>query len=93
MSILLSIILLVLSIKDAKAIIVVVPIVLIPIVNIVVWIIGALTTPIIALSALFFKIKKKSPVVGVFVGIGLVLLLGILIAIFFKLVNPDRPLY
>ena len=55
MSILLSIILLVLSIKDAKAIIVVVPIVLIPIVNIVVWIIGALTTPIIALSALFFK--------------------------------------
>ena len=58
MSILLSIILLVLSIKDAKAIIVVVPIVLIPIVNIVVWIIGALTTPIIALSALFLKLKE-----------------------------------
>lgn len=92
-SILLSIFMLVASTKHASAIIVLVPVVLIPIVNIVVWIIGALATPVIALSTIYFKIKKKPPFVGVLIGIGLLLLVGIIVTVIFKWVNPQRPIY
>jgi len=86
-------ILFLLSTEESKAIIVVIPVVLIPIVSIVVWIIGALATPVIGLSAFYFKIKNKSPFLGIIIGIGLLILLGIVITLIFKLVNPQRPIY
>ena len=79
--------------KEAHAIIVVVPAILIPIVSIVVWIIGALATPVVALSALFFRIKKKSLFLGILFGLGLLLIIGVIITLIFKLVDPQMPIY
>jgi hypothetical protein len=77
----------------AKAIIVIVPVILIPIVHFLVWIIGALTTPVLALSTLYFKIKKKSPIKGFLFGLGILILLSLLIVLIFKLINPARPIF
>jgi hypothetical protein len=92
-SFLLSLLFLIFSTKNANAIIVIVPVVLVPIVSIVVWIIGALATPVIALSTFYFKTKKKSPFLGMLFGLGLLLLLGVLITIVFKIINPDRQIF
>lgn len=64
------------SAKPAQAIIVLVPIALIPVVKIVVLIITALTTPVVGLSALYFKLKKKSVWLGILMGIVILLILG-----------------
>lgn len=92
-SILLSIVIFFLSTKSTHAIIVIVPVVLIPIVSIVVWIIGAITAPVVALSAMYFKMKKKSPFLGVLVGVVILFVLAIIIAIVLKLINSQRPIY
>jgi hypothetical protein len=92
-AILFSVTFLFISTRDANAIIAIVPVILIPVVSIVVWIIGAITAPVITLSAIYFKMKKRSTVLGIFVGIGILLLLGIVITLIFKLVNPQRPIY
>lgn len=82
-----------LSVSNAYAIIVIIPAVLIPIVNIVVWIIGAISAPIIAMSAFYFKLKNKSVLKGVVIGIALLLIISLLIILIFKLVDPQRPIY
>ncbi len=92
-SILLFLVIFALSVNDAKAIVVLIPVILIPIVNVVVWIIGAIATPVVGLTTLYFKIKKKSPVIGILIGVVLLLLLGIIITIVFKIINPQRPIY
>ena len=69
--------------------VVIVPAVLIPIVHIVVWIVGALITPVVALSALYFKMRKKSLLLGIIFGLGIVLIFGIIIILIFKLINPQ----
>jgi hypothetical protein len=83
----------ILSTKNANAIIAIIPVVLVPIVSIVVWIIGALTTPVLALTAIYFKLKKKSIYYGVLAGIVILILSAVLIIIILKLANPERPLY
>jgi hypothetical protein len=88
-----SFILFFISTKEAHAIIVIIPAILIPIVSIVVWIITAVTTPVLALSIIYFKIKKKSPFLGILFGVGLLLLLGAIITVILKLLNPERPIY
>ncbi|QQG41959.1 MAG: hypothetical protein HYV90_01445 [Candidatus Woesebacteria bacterium] len=92
-SLLLFLVIFTLSVTDAKAIVVLIPVVLIPIVNVVVWVIGAIATPVVGLTALYFKIKKKSPVIGILLGVVLLLLLGLIITIVFKIINPERPIY
>lgn len=92
-SILLSIVIFFLSTKSTHAIIVIVPVVLVPIVSIVVWIIGAITAPVVALSTLYFKAKKRSPIIGFLIGTVILIMLGIVITIMFKLLNPERPIY
>ncbi|KKQ92119.1 MAG: hypothetical protein UT58_C0005G0007 [Microgenomates group bacterium GW2011_GWC1_39_7b] len=92
-SFLILLLLFIFSTREAKAIIVVVPTIIIPIVHIAAWIIGAVATPVLGLSALYFKIKKKSPAVGILFGMGLLVLLGIIITIVFKIISPQRPIY
>ena len=88
----LSSIFLLLSAQPAHAIIVIVPTVLIPIVNIVVLIVGAISTPVIGLIALYFKIKKKPLLKGVLFGLFVLLLITVIMIFVFKVVNPQRPI-
>ena len=90
-AILLSILFL-LSAQPAHAIVAIVPTVLIPIVNIVVLIIGALTAPIVGLTTLYFKIKERSLLKGVIIGLAILLILTIVMILVFKIINPQRPL-
>ena len=92
-SILLSFALLILFTNEAKAIVVLVPVVLIPIVKILAVIIGAFAVPVVSLSTFFYKIKKKSPIAGMLIGIVLLILLGIIVILILKTVNPQRQLY
>lgn len=92
-SVLLFLIIFALSTKEAKAIIVIIPVILIPIVKMVVLIIGALTAPVVGLSVFYSKLKKKPVVFGILVGVFILLFLGLVITIGFKLINPARPLY
>ena len=81
------------SVTDAKAIIVITPVVLIPIVKIVALVIGTLATPVISLSTFYLKLKKKSVLLGFAVGILILIILGVMITLGFKLINPQRPIY
>lgn len=92
-TIILSLIFFTISVRPAHAIIVIIPTVLIPIVNIVVWIVGVITAPVVGLSALYFSFKKKSTVKGVLFGILLVLLITLTVAVVIKIMNPNRPIY
>jgi hypothetical protein len=58
----------------------------------VVWIIGALATPVVALSALYFKMKSRSLFLGIIIGIIILLLLGVIITVVLKLIDPGRPI-
>ena len=81
-------------VSEANAIVVVVPVILIPIVKIVALIIGLLATPIVSLTAIFLRIKKnKSIFYGVIVGILILLALSVIITFGLKFINPDRPIY
>ena len=91
--VILSSIFLLLSVQPAHAIIVIVPTVLIPIVNIVVLIIGVLTAPIVGLTTLYFKMKSKSLVRGIVLGVIIVLVISLLAVFLLKIINPERPIY
>lgn len=92
-AILLSVTFLFLSTNYAHAIIVIIPTILIPIVSIIVWVITAITAPVIGLSALYFKLRKKSVIRGMLFGIFLVLLTAVILFIVLKLIDPNRPIY
>lgn len=92
-SVVLSVIMFVLSVKPAYAIIVVIPAILIPIVQIVVWIVTAIATPIIGLSALYFKFKNKPVFKGVLLGLVILILIALVVGLSFKFLNPQRPIY
>ena len=65
--------------SDANAIVVLTPVVLIPIVKIVALIIGAIATPVISLSAIYYKLNKKPIIRGVLFGILTLIILAELI--------------
>lgn len=79
--------------QPAHAIIVIVPTVLIPVVNIVVIIIGVLTAPIVGLTTLYFKMKSKSLVRGVVFGVIIIVVISLLAVFLLKIINPERPIY
>lgn len=81
------------STKESNAIIIVVPVILIPIVKIVALIITAIATPVLGLSTWYLKLKKKSILFGIFVGMIILILVGLLFTLGIKIVNPSRPLY
>lgn len=92
-SVLLSIIFFLASRSEPKAIIVIVPVILIPIVKIVALIIGAFAIPVVSLSTWYLKLKKKPIYFGILIGLIILIILGITITFGFKLVNPQRPLF
>lgn len=92
-SIFLLLLLLLIFTNDANAIIVIVPVILIPIVKIAALIVGALATPVISLSVWYLKMKNKPIYFGIIVGISILAILGILISLGIKITNPSRPLY
>lgn len=91
-SVLLSTAMLLISARSVYAIITVIPVILIPIVNILVWIIGALATPVVGLSVLFFKLKKKPWLHGLITGVVILIVIALIIALLLKYINPDRPI-
>lgn len=78
---------------QAHAIIFLPAIVLIPIAKIIAVIIGGFSFPAFGVGALWSRLFKKSFKRVIPVIILLLVVLGIILLIFFKIVNPDRPLY
>lgn len=83
----------VLKTGKVEAIVVIVPTVLIPIVQILAWVIAAITTPVLTLSSLYAKNKNKSFLFGLFIGLVVILIITIIVVVSFKLIDPYRPLY
>lgn len=81
------------STRNAHAIIVIVPTILVSIVNIVVIIIGVLATPVVGLSVFYSSLKKNSLKRGFYIGILILIIISIVIALTIKIVNPSRPIY
>lgn len=78
---------------QAHAIIFLPAIVLIPIAKIVALIVGGFSFPALGVGALWSKLFGKSLRRTISVIIAILVVLGIILAIFFKLHNPDRPLF
>lgn len=92
-AVVLSVVIFALSTSSVNAIIVIIPTVLVPIVHVVVWVIGALAAPVVSLTALYFKMKNKSLLGGILFGIFLLMIIGLLAVIMFKMLDPNRPIY
>lgn len=92
-SIVVALLLLFLFTKSVNAIVIIIPTVLVSIVSIIVWIITAISLPVVILSTLFFKIKNKSTLKGFLVGLLIVVLIALSLIIFLKVSNPARPFY
>lgn len=78
---------------QARAIIFLPAIVLIPIAKIIALVIGGFSFPALGIGALWSKLFRKSLRRTIFVIIFVLVILAIILAIFFKLNNPDRPLF
>ena len=89
----LSFFLLILSPTPAKAIIVVIPTILIPVVKIVALIIGAISIPVTSIFGLYFKVKNKPAKNGILLGVFALIILAIVIAFILRIENPARPIY
>jgi hypothetical protein len=87
------ILLFVLYTKPVYAIIVIIPAALVPIVSIVVWVITAISAPIVGLSVLYSKTKKKSIWKAIFVSLVAIFIIAIMLGLILKVINPQRPVY
>ncbi len=92
-SLLVSIMVFIFFVNEAKAIIIIPAIILIPIVKLVAIIISGFSLPVIGVTAYFHKISNKSVVKGIFIGVGILVIIAVLTAIILKLINPSRPLF
>lgn len=81
------------STSQVKAIVVIIPTVLVPVVHIIISFLGVIFVPIVAISTYILKLKKRSLIKGVLVGILITMVFGVLGFVLIRLLNPDRPIY
>lgn len=81
------------TVKPAHAIIFLPAIVLIPIAKIVAIIMGGFSLPALGVGALWSKLFGKSLRRTITIIITLLVILGLVFAIFLKIHNPERPLF
>ncbi len=93
LTVLISVYLFFIFVNETKAIIILPAVILVPIVKIVAIIISGFSLPVIGLSAYFHKISNKPVLRGIFVGMLILIFMGLLITIALKIINPSRPLF
>jgi len=81
------------SAQKAHAIIFLPAIILLPIIKIIALIIGGFSIPALGIGALSGKLFHASPKKSIPIIIGVLIILAIILAIFLKLENPERPLF
>lgn len=79
--------------SNAYAIVVIVPAILIPIVNLVVWIVGAVSVPVAGVLFAYSKVKKVSHKKILSTLFIVLFLVALITFILLRIVNPDRPIY
>lgn len=80
-----------LSVSNAHAIIVLPALLLIPIAKLVAIVISGFIIPVAGISAFISSLRKKSFAQLFLFGIGILLVVGIVLAVILKLLHPDRP--
>ena len=97
MIILLSVVFILISMHflapKAHAIIFLPAIILLPIIKIIALIIGGFSIPALGIGALSGKLFHTSPKKSIPIVIGVLIILAVILAIFLKLENPERPLF
>lgn len=97
MIILLSVVFILISMHflapKAHAIIFLPAIILLPIIKIIALIIGGFSIPALGIGALSGKLFHASPKKSIPIVIGVLIILAVILAIFLKLENPERPLF
>lgn len=97
MRILLSVVFILISMHflapRAHAIIFLPAIILLPIIKIIALIIGGFSIPALGIGALSGKLFHASPKKSIPIVIGVLIILAVILAIFLKLENPERPLF
>lgn len=97
MRILLSVVFILISMHflapKAHAIIFLPAIILLPIIKIIALIIGGFSIPALGIGALSGKLFHASPKKSIPIVIGVLIILAVILAIFLKLENPERPLF
>jgi hypothetical protein len=78
--------------QPAQAIIFLPAIILIPIAQLVAFLLGGLTLPAILTGFIWSKLFKKSWKRGILYSLAFLLVLGLIAAIILKIITPERPL-
>lgn len=81
------------TVKPAYAIIFLPAIVLIPIAKIIAFVMGGLSLPALGIGTLWSKLFGKSLQRTLVVVVSLLIITAVLIALFLKIYNPERPLF
>ena len=77
--------------RSAHAIIVFPALILIPIIKIVAVIIGGLTLPTTIIGLITAKIKRKPAIKMLVISLTALVIIGIVLAVFIKIINPYHP--
>lgn len=79
--------------NNIHAIVVIVPAILIPIVNLIVWIISVISVPIAGLLFAYSRVKKVSYKKILLILFAILFLVSLVAFVILRMANPDRPIY